>query len=129
MENINQFQELEKELDLEFQFTDLTIIEGNCNYQKINNIMSKQLFGNKKWMLLSNLQILYQTKIGHSVPIQGCGFFQLQFFSDKKIIIQSFNSDQGLRGRDLEILNIFMKSNGWTTRSPNKYLVENKNIP
>jgi len=110
------------------EFTDLTLIEAEGEYNKCVELFNKDNIKVDYWMLETDLQL--QWKLSSESPIQDQGilFCKLHYFSDKKVLIMDYNSANGMLqlSRDIEILSQWVQELGWNRPEAHIDLIKNK---
>lgn len=111
--------------EFEINFTDLTLLEANGEYEEVDKIMKKpqkvvgQIYApipDDKWVVKSEVTIKH-----------GFGFAQVScdFYHDGKVIITAFSpSSKDLYCIDIRCLSAWALQYGWKTPEPIYYIVE-----
>lgn len=107
-------------MDLDLEFTDITMIETDGEYDKVKSIMDKE--GTPEWMIRTDLYIDSEG---------GSASFVLSFWHDRRIFIQEYDASGMNQFYDMELIGLskWARENGWKTPEPsNDILLSNKDF-
>lgn len=111
-------------MNFEVNFTDITLLEGNGEYEYVKKIMQKpvriigEMFApppSEKWAIKSNLTITHEL-----------GFAQItcDFYDDGRIIIDSYASTSKDTHRpDMRCFSHWAQKSGWKVPEPHQNLI------
>ena len=108
--------------EYDIEFTDLTMIEANGEFEKVNKIMSKEFPFSKKWVIRSFVTISSEENVVGSV-----GNMELQFHEDRHVYILHYSPSIGdlFYNPDIMVLSMWSQENGWKIPQPHYDLVKN----
>ena len=108
------------DIEYEINFTDLTLLEAEGNYNKVKEIMKDEIFAGNSWMLSSDVSL---TSFIGGKPFESS--FVLQFYSNGDVYVSSYQSSSGdvYYNPDITGLAHFIKENNWKSLRPSKDLV------
>ena len=103
------------DIDLELNFSDITISETDGNYKDVNEKMISEIPYSKEWMVKTNLTV--ESKYG-------VAYIELHFYNNKDIYIIDFKPSIGnvFYNPDIIGLSQWSQENGWNVPKPNKEL-------
>lgn len=126
MEKKEQGFSMNNLVEIDYQFTDITMIESDGSYEKCLDIFKKEDILVEKWVISSILEIYWSTS--PKAPMQDSGYCNsnIEFHNDKNVFLLSFEGSGPLMGfsRDLETLSNFLVSKGWNRIEPHPDLVK-----
>lgn len=114
----------EQEIDFEFNFSDLTILEADGNFEEVSRLMeegdtffSSKVGGPSTWMIETTLTI--------DSPL-GLGAFVLHMHDNKHVVIDRYESAGGdvFYNPDLPALSAWLQEKGWNPPEPSLSLVK-----
>lgn len=100
------------DFNLEVKFTDRTMIEALGNYKNVKRIFDGEQFGGNKWMVESNISILWSTEPDAPLPMSGYFEAQIHAFHDANLVLTACQLPRGL-SRDIEIFSAWAQANNW----------------
>ncbi len=108
------------DIDYEINFTDLTLLEGEGNYDEVKKIMHNEAFAGDSWMLLTEVSL---TAFIGGKPFES--LFILHFYANGDVYINAYQSSSGdvYYNPDITGLAHFIKKNNWKSLRPSKDLV------
>jgi hypothetical protein len=103
-------------IDFEFRFSDITILETEGSYQDVKAIMDKIHGGKTDWMISSELTIESSMSMCQMT---------VDFYGDESVYIMDYQTTSGdvYYNPDLQILSMWARQNGWKTPQPAPDLV------
>ena len=103
--------------EFRIDFTDLTLIETEGNFEETNNIMKKEPPFNEKWVIRTFATVS---------SISGSGGMELQFHGDKSVYIIDYIPSIGdlFYNPDLRVISMWSQENGWKVPQPHPDLVK-----
>ncbi len=103
------------DIDLELNFSDITISETDGNYKDVNEKMISEFPYSKEWMIKTNLTV--ESKYG-------VAYIELHFYNNKDIYVVDFKPSIGnvFYNPDIIGLSQWSQENGWNIPKPNKEL-------
>jgi len=112
-------------MEFEINFTDLTLLEANGEFEEVNRLMSEpiEMIGGIKSPVPSDKWVVKSTvTISHAM---GFGSVICDFYHDGKIIIISyFPSSKDLYSIDIRCLSAWASSYGWKKPEPISYIID-----
>lgn len=115
------------DFDLDVKFTDHTLIEARGNYKNVKRIFDIEPFGGDKWMIESNISILWKTEDGAPLPMSGFFEAQVHGFDNGDLMLTNCQLPSGL-SRDIEIFSAWAQANNWNRPKISDDLVSSKMI-
>lgn len=102
--------------DFSIAFSDLTVIEGKGNYNKIKKLFDREIFGNDYWMIETVVTILHESGAANMI---------LHLFSDRKVTIESLSlsTSEVHYCPDIPILASWTQQEGWNLPEPSADLI------
>lgn len=109
--------ETENKFEPEFNFSDVTILQADGEYQEVKKIMEKELRKDATWMLRSDLTIDFPT--GSCVMV-------LHFYDNGNIYITDYKSSVSdvFYNPDIPCLSIWAQENGWNVPQPHPDMIK-----
>lgn len=102
-------------MEVTIEFTDLTMIESNGDYQKTNELMTREL--NNNWTLQTDIYIKNDF---------GVCKMTVQFSRNKNVVISNFTPSlqgQTLYNPDIPMFSTWVQERGWNVPIPEPGLV------
>jgi hypothetical protein len=108
---------MSKEVDFDFNWTDITILESDGNYAEVIEIMNDQDMDAAGWMIRSGLTIDSDF---------GLAQFVLHFYENGKIFIKEYSPSVGdvYYNPDLQALSYWAQQKGWQVPEPDTTIVK-----
>lgn len=105
-------------MDFEINFEDITLLEAEGYYNKVNELMNEEEFGGDSWMIRSSVTI--SSELGSSS-------FVVHFYYNRDVYIVDFESAtrDALYNPDISCLSAWAQEYGWKIPQPHKDLVRN----
>jgi hypothetical protein len=105
-------------LEFTIEFTDLTLVEADGNFEEVNKIMSSEPPYNDKWVIRSLSTIS---------SMSGVGSLELQCHGDGSMYIIDYSPSIGdlYYNPDIRVLSMWCQENGWKIPQPHFELVKN----
>jgi len=105
------------EIEIQLDFTDITLNETDGIFEDIKEIMIKEPPHNDKWVLRSNLTIMSPSGVGEMV---------IQCHGDGSIYIVDYNPSikDVYYNYDIQVLSQWAQEKGWKTPQPHFDLVK-----
>lgn len=114
----------EQEIDFEFNFSDVTILEADGVFEDVCRLMEdggdfygQKVTAPKEWMIETTLTI---------DSMLGLGIFVLHFYNDKRVVVDRYESSGGdvFYNPDLPALSGWVQQKGWNPPEPSLSLVK-----
>lgn len=112
-------------MDFEINFTDITLLEANGQYESVKNIMEKpqKIVGkmyasipSKYWVIKSTISIRHQL---------GATAFMCDFYHDGKLVVLNYGpSVKDIYSPDMRCLSYWAQESGWKVPEPKPSMAE-----
>ena len=105
-------------MEFTIEFTDLTLVEADGNFEEVNKIMLKEPPFNDKWVIRSFATIS---------SMSGVGSMEIQCHGNGDIYIIDYSPSIGdlFYNPDIRVLSMWCQENGWKIPQPHYDLVKN----
>ena len=103
--------------EFRIDFTDITLIETDGDFEKTNKIMTTESPFNNKWVIRTFATVS---------SISGTGSMELQFHGDKSVYIIDYVPSIGdlFYNPDIRVISMWSQENGWKVPQPHPDLVK-----
>ena len=119
-------------MEYNINFTDITMVETDGSFEKVDKIMSSQFQINKINKKIKEKEDDWDWVIRSDVTIdgpEGSSNMEVQFISNREVYILEYMSNMGnvFYNTDIKVFSMWLQENGWKIPQPSPNLVkENK---